>query len=62
MAVKMADRICNLYHPPFYWNNEKKLNYIAEAKLIHEHLKDGNEYLANRLQNKIKKYYDFLKK
>ncbi|WP_207625721.1 HD domain-containing protein [Niastella populi] len=33
-AVKMADRICNLYAPPYYWNNQKKLGYIEEARII----------------------------
>lgn len=59
-AVKMADRICNLYEPPYYWNDEKKLKYIEEAEIIHKELKDGNEYLAERLKNKIKEYYRFL--
>jgi (p)ppGpp synthase/HD superfamily hydrolase len=55
-AVKLADRICNLYAPPFYWNDEKKRSYLEEAAVIHEYLKDGNEYLANRLQNKMEQY------
>lgn len=59
-AVKMADRICNLYEPPYYWDDEKKLKYIKEAEIILSELKDGNQYLANRLQNKIKEYYRFL--
>ncbi|MTH17384.1 HD domain-containing protein [Flavobacterium sp. LC2016-01] len=59
-AVKMADRICNLYEPPYYWNDEKKLKYIEEAQIIHNELKDGNIYLAERLKNKIKEYYRFL--
>ena len=60
-SVKMADRICNLYAPPFYWNNEKKEKYIREAQLIHAHLKDGNHYLANRLLEKIECYQRFIK-
>ena len=59
-AVKLADRICNLYSPPFYWNDEKKVNYIREAQLIHEHLKDGNPYLAQRLLDKIERYKGFI--
>lgn len=59
-AVKLADRICNLYEPPFYWKNEKKLKYIEEAKLILSELKDGNIYLAKRLEGKIKLYHKFL--
>ncbi|MBA3681366.1 MAG: bifunctional (p)ppGpp synthetase/guanosine-3',5'-bis(diphosphate) 3'-pyrophosphohydrolase [Bacteroidetes bacterium] len=59
-AVKMADRICNLYEPPFYWKNEKKLKYIEEAKLILAELKDGNNYLAERLESKTQAYHRFL--
>jgi len=60
-AVKMADRICNLYAPPYYWNNEKKREYMDEARLIHQELKEGCEYLADRLLNKIDEYGRFLK-
>ena len=55
-AVKLGDRICNLYAPPYYWDNQKKINYLEEAKTIHAHLKDGNEYLANRLMKKMEDY------
>ena len=61
-AVKMADRICNLYAPPFYWNEERKLAYIEEAKLIHQGLQEGSDYLANRLQQKIEGYHRFFEK
>ncbi len=61
-AVKMADRISNLYAPPFYWTNDKKLKYIEEAQLIYNSLKEGNEYLASRLQQKIKAYHQYLEK
>jgi len=59
-AVKMADRICNLYAPPFYWNNDKKKEYINEAKLIYDYLSKGNAYLADRLKMKIEAYKRFL--
>jgi (p)ppGpp synthase/HD superfamily hydrolase len=59
-AVKLADRICNLYAPPYYWDNPKKLGYLEEARTIHLHLKDGNEYLANRLMQKIEDYKKYL--
>lgn len=59
-AVKMADRISNLYAPPFYWTNDKKIKYIEEARLIHNELKEGNQYLANRLLQKIEKYHQYL--
>lgn len=58
-AVKMADRICNLYAPPFYWSNDKKKAYAEEAKIIHRELKDGSSYLAIRLMEKIEKYADY---
>jgi len=59
-AVKLADRICNLYEPPFYWNDDKKRGYITEARLILSELRDGNAYLANRLEEKIEAYHRFL--
>jgi len=59
-AVKMADRISNLYAPPYYWTNEKKSKYLEEAKLIHSALKEGNEYLAGRLEIKIEAYQKFI--
>lgn len=59
-AVKMADRICNLYSPPFYWTDEKKQAYRTEAQLIYEELKEGNVYLANRLKERIEGYGRFI--
>lgn len=55
-AVKMADRICNLYAPPYYWDQSKKEKYREEAKVIYTYLKDGNAYLAKRLLDKIDLY------
>jgi (p)ppGpp synthase/HD superfamily hydrolase len=59
-AVKMADRISNLYAPPFYWNNGKKTEYLEEARIIHEALQEGNKYLADRLGKKINEYQRFI--
>ena len=59
-AVKMADRITNLYAPPFYWNNEKKQEYVEEAKLIHRSLCEGCQYLADRLLKKISDYNKYI--
>lgn len=59
-AVKMADRICNLNAPPFYWDNEKRIKYQEEAKLIHRELKEGNQYLTERLEGKINDYSNYL--
>ena len=55
-AVKMADRICNLYAPPYYWNTSKKEKYLEEAQTIYQDLKEGNDYLAKRLLEKIEMY------
>lgn len=57
--VKLADRITNLYHPPYYWGPEKILSYREESKIIYNALKDANRNLAQRLQQKIKEYTKF---
>lgn len=59
-AVKMADRICNLYAPPFYWTNERKIAYQKEAQLIYQELKTGNKYLAQRLAQKMEAYTQYM--
>lgn len=59
--VKLADRITNLYHPPFYWNNEKILSYQSEATMILNALSSANQHLANRLEFKIDEYSKFLR-
>jgi len=59
-AVKLADRITNLYAAPYYWNNDKKRAYMEESELILAELGDGNKYLAERLRNKIQAYERFL--
>ena len=59
-AVKMADRITNLQPPPKHWNKEKRKNYQGEARIIHENLKDGNRYLADRLMMKINDYENYI--
>lgn len=55
-AVKLADRITNLQPPPKHWNREKKMMYLEEARAIHETLKEGNKYLADRLRVKTGEY------
>ncbi len=58
--VKMADRICNLYHPPYYWDKEKIMTYQKEAMVIHDYLKDANIVLEKRLWDKIQDYNLFI--
>jgi len=55
-SIKMADRICNLYAPPYYWTVEKKIEYYKESLLIYDTLKEANVYLAQRLKEKIENY------
>jgi guanosine-3',5'-bis(diphosphate) 3'-pyrophosphohydrolase len=59
-AVKLADRITNLQPPPKHWTKEKRLIYQEEARIIYCELKDGNEYLADRLNIKIKEYCTYI--
>lgn len=61
-VVKLADRICNLSTPPFYWSAEKILAYATEAKVIYQHLKSAHPQLAQRLFEKIQVYPRFANK
>jgi len=54
--VKLADRITNLQEPPKNWEKDKIQNYIIEAQIIDEVLKDKNDYLNQRLKTKIVEY------
>lgn len=60
-AVKMADRICNLYLHPHHWSKEKMMAYRDEALFIHQELKEGSPYLADRLENRILAYTSFIR-
>ncbi|WP_299676942.1 HD domain-containing protein [uncultured Tenacibaculum sp.] len=60
--VKIADRITNLQEPPKHWNQDKIENYLKEAQLISNELSGKNEYLNNRLLEKIKAYSKFISK
>ncbi|WP_415326088.1 HD domain-containing protein [Chryseobacterium sp. MMS23-Vi53] len=55
-AVKLADRITNLQRPPHFWKAEKIQKYKEEAQIILNELRGGNEYLENRLKEKIETY------
>lgn len=59
-AVKMADRITNLQPPPPHWDRDKIIKYQKQARVILSELKDGNDYLAARLETKIEAYGDYL--
>ena len=55
-AVKLADRITNLYHPPFYWTADKIDRYKLESHTILAALGQANAKLADRLAEKITEY------
>lgn len=59
--VKMADRVTNLYHPPYYWNDEKISSYLKEADVIYQALHSADALLAARLKEKMEQYSLFLK-
>jgi len=58
-AVKLADRITNLQTPPKHWSLEKITEYQKQAVHIYNSLKGGNEYLENRLREKISDYLTY---
>ena len=55
-AAKLADRITNLQPAPEDWSVEKRKQYLQEAQLILDELKEANSYLANRFEAKISEY------
>ena len=59
-AVKLSDRITNLQPPPTHWDIQKRIRYQNEARIILIELKEGNEYLAARLESKIEEYTRFI--
>jgi (p)ppGpp synthase/HD superfamily hydrolase len=59
--VKLADRITNLAKPPKDWEQEKIIKYKEEAIEINNSLGSSNEYLRNRLSEKIKEYSVYIK-
>lgn len=54
--VKLADRITNLNKPPHYWDKDKMKRYRDEAIVIYEYLKYLDNYLVERLKQKIEEY------
>ncbi|WP_349306721.1 bifunctional (p)ppGpp synthetase/guanosine-3',5'-bis(diphosphate) 3'-pyrophosphohydrolase [Chitinivorax sp. B] len=59
--VKMADRITNLYHPPFYWDKAKIAAYQLEARYIHDRLHHANPILTTRLADHVVRYRQLCK-
>jgi guanosine-3',5'-bis(diphosphate) 3'-pyrophosphohydrolase len=61
-AVKLADRITNLQPPPANWSRTKNIKYLKESQIILDELRDGNQYLAKRLEDKISESRNQLKR
>jgi (p)ppGpp synthase/HD superfamily hydrolase len=59
-AVKLADRISNLDAPPLDWDYRKRRKYLDDAIFILDSLKEGNEYLAGRLKDRIDNYRQYV--
>ncbi len=59
-AVKLADRITNLQSPPLYWQKETIINYQLEAGMILHELREGNDYLASRMEGMIEEYGSYI--
>ena len=58
-AVKLADRITNLQPPPSIWDAKKIMKYLDESRIILSELRDGNRFLASRLEAKIEEYKNY---
>ena len=54
--VKLADRLFNLKDVPLQWDEGKIYLYREEAKMILNELGFANEFMANRLKDKIGTY------
>jgi (p)ppGpp synthase/HD superfamily hydrolase len=59
--VKMCDRITNLQPPPEHWSKEKIQSYYQEALIIFNELKAASDFLARRLEEKIRNYERYAK-
>ncbi|UCE94718.1 MAG: bifunctional (p)ppGpp synthetase/guanosine-3',5'-bis(diphosphate) 3'-pyrophosphohydrolase [Flavobacteriaceae bacterium] len=59
-AVKLADRISNMQEPPESWDKNKRIAYQLAARMILMHLKGGNAYLEERLEEKILEYDQYI--
>lgn len=58
--VKLADRITNLQPPPAHWSAEKCVNYAVEAEIIADELSGANDFLDDRIRQKITDYKELI--
>ena len=59
-AVKLADRITNLQKPPKRWSKTHITEFYYDSKQVLEALREGNEYLRQRLEKKIEEYAKYM--
>ena len=59
-AVKLADRITNLQKPPRRWSKTHITEFYYDSKQVLEALREGNDYLAKRLEKKIEEYASYM--
>ena len=59
-AVKLGDRITNLQLPPSNWTRDHRITFHKESEIVLRELREGNEYLAARLLEKIKEYSEYI--
>ena len=55
-VVKLADRVTNLEPPPASWSVEKRLAYLAEARVIVSELGQASVWLTSRMNGKMDEY------
>lgn len=58
--VKLCDRITNLQPPPKHWDTDKMARYRDEAHSILNQLGEADPFLAQRLQEKIDGYVQYM--
>lgn len=58
--IKLADRINNLCIEPEFWDEDEIEAYVKDSRAIYDYLKDSNEFLAKRLDDKIVEFEKYL--
>lgn len=58
--VKLCDRITNLQDVPVIWTRDKVEQYKKESQILLNELGYANEYLKERLRQKIENYNNYI--
>lgn len=59
-VVKLADRINNLETAPHHWDDRRRRRYLRESEIILKSLGSASSYLAQRLEQKMQAYQEFI--